>query len=725
MVIGIFSWRRARQVSSLRRVTLLVVGLLCLLLVSAAQAQPECPAQISWYRVECGRLAVPEDYARADSPLIEMAYVRVHSASANPLPEPVLFINGGPGGATLALLPRILENYAAILAERDMIFFDPRGVGFSTPALDCTPEAAALYPRTVDIMFGGDLVPVARACRARLAAQGVDVAQYTTAALAQDIDRLRAALGYDDWHVYSSSYGTQVALFLLRDFPQGVRSVVLDSTIPPGVYDQAPRLQGVFALCAADFVCRAAYPQLQAQYAELIARLEAAPMTLSGVTLSGQQLDGLLNNVLAPNMYAAATLPALIGDLSEGDGSRLDELFENVSAPLEAGSSALSGAAFTTLCRETVPYMSGSNGLLTPEICAAWDAGRPFARVTQPVQSAVPTLLIAGTYDVLTPLANAEYAAQGLSRGQIVQVPAGHATTIMGAPCLTQMAASFYNNPDALDTGCVGRMRAPAFTVRAQAVTPLVAGAVALLGVFSLAAGARIVPALLAGRWPLAWRMAWRGVGWLPLALTAIVMLGAYVLLAGQALSAEGAGLPGYTVRVIEALLPLAVGVLAALLFAPEDEPAFEIQAASPRPLYYLVLERAGLLLALLGALALAGLLLARFALNGDDLLLGTLRWLPPSLFLAGLALAISVETRRSAFALLAVLLLWIGMSVGYHALLESYPFAYPFYLFYDPAQNNPALVTLNRLFLTLAGMALLLWACLRTGNEERLLKKG
>jgi hypothetical protein len=177
-------------------------------------------------------------------------------------------------------------------------------------------------------------------------------------------------------------------------------------------------------------------------------------------------------------------------------------------------------------------------------------------------------------------------------------------------------------------------------------------------------------------------------------------------------------------VRVVEALLPLIVGLLAGLLFAPDDEPALEIQAASPRPLYYLLLERGGLMFGLLAAIALGWLLVGQVVFRGEDLLMGTLRWLPPSLCMAGIAMSISVETKHSAFSVLAVLMLWFAMVIGFHELIAIFPFLYPLYLFLDPTSTSEWMFTLNRVLLVTAGLALVTYACQRVMNEEHILSR-
>src|SRR5262249_11696499 len=128
------------------------------------------------------------------------------------------------------------QGLSAVLAHRDFIFFDQRGTGYSQPELTC-PERDALAPTLLagalsDEQSTQAIVDAFQRCRDRLGVQGVDLAAYNSAASAADVNDLRLALGYSQLNLYGDSYGTRLALTVMRDFPQAVRSVVLDSTYP-------------------------------------------------------------------------------------------------------------------------------------------------------------------------------------------------------------------------------------------------------------------------------------------------------------------------------------------------------------------------------------------------------------------------------------------------------------------------------------------------------------
>ena len=90
--------------------------------------------------VECGYLIVPEDRAQPDGKTIRLAVARFRSDSAKPAPDPIVYLEGGPGGSPLrALIPQFGVLFAPLLEKRDLILIDQRGTGYSQSALDC-PE---------------------------------------------------------------------------------------------------------------------------------------------------------------------------------------------------------------------------------------------------------------------------------------------------------------------------------------------------------------------------------------------------------------------------------------------------------------------------------------------------------------------------------------------------------------------------------------------------------
>lgn len=191
----------------------------------------------SGYTPECGYLIVPENRAQVDSPPIRLHVAIFRNRSADPAPDPVVHLAGGPGSSSLDVAGYMLgQGLDAILERRDFILFDQRGTGYSQSRLDC-PEREALTSLLLDGRLSAEetqpaVLEAFQRCRERLAAQGIDLSAYHSAASAADLNDLRLALGYEKLNLYAVSYGTRLALTLMRDYPQAVRSAVLDSAYP-------------------------------------------------------------------------------------------------------------------------------------------------------------------------------------------------------------------------------------------------------------------------------------------------------------------------------------------------------------------------------------------------------------------------------------------------------------------------------------------------------------
>ncbi|WP_181784331.1 alpha/beta fold hydrolase [Pseudonocardia pini] len=239
--------------------------------------------------VECGYLTVPENRAAPDGRTIRLAVARAKATSPTPAADPLLYLAGGPGGSGLISAgSRIAAGWNT---DRDVIFLDQRGTWKSDPLLAC-PEIDAFLADwagldTLDPATAERSAAATKACRDRLAGTGVDLAAYATPENAADVADLRVALGIDAWNLYGVSYGTDLALQTLRDHPEGIRSAVLDSVVPPqantllGFWPSAASgLDALFAACSAQPACAQAHPTLREDFFRLAQELTTAPRTV-------------------------------------------------------------------------------------------------------------------------------------------------------------------------------------------------------------------------------------------------------------------------------------------------------------------------------------------------------------------------------------------------------------------------------------------------------------
>ena len=219
--------------------------------------------------IDCGLLTVPEDRSDPNSPTIQLAVAIVAAPDGSREP-PILYLAGGPGGSAI-------DDYAAgpddwdypFLQNRDFILLDQRGTGYSQPSLDC-PEFAEVGERE-----NPDAL-----CYERLTAAGINLEAYNTRENAADVADLRTALGIAEWDLLGISYGTRLALEVMRNHPEGVRAVILDSPFPPNadtpldeIYSLTDALTELFTDCERDAYCREEYPDLETTFLETVQRL--------------------------------------------------------------------------------------------------------------------------------------------------------------------------------------------------------------------------------------------------------------------------------------------------------------------------------------------------------------------------------------------------------------------------------------------------------------------
>lgn len=240
----------------------------------------------------CGYLSVPENRSESATRTIRLAVAVLKATGDGPAADPLVYLTGGPGYSELyGDLDRWLSFAAPLRTRRDLIFFDQRGVGLSRPALNCPELTAQFLARLAEPAGSAESAARAaaalEACRDVLVRSGIDLSAYSSAAVADDIVDLMHELGYREWNLFGLSYGGRMALTAMREHPDGLRSVVLDSPVPLQVYFAADvpanfqrSLGLVFDACAAAAACDAAFPDLRRVALDLVDRLNASPVTV-------------------------------------------------------------------------------------------------------------------------------------------------------------------------------------------------------------------------------------------------------------------------------------------------------------------------------------------------------------------------------------------------------------------------------------------------------------
>lgn len=442
---------------------------------------------------ECGFLAVPENRGAPNERTIRLAVARLKATSQDPDPEPLLWLQGGPGGSALAGNLGIQEM--GFNANRDVILLEQRGTYKSEPQLSCPEVTAAkvdsldesyLDPRTA--RSSGQAV---QACADRLRADGIDLSAYNTPENAADAADLRVALGIPEWDVYGVSYGSDVALHLLRDHPAGIRAVVLDSVLPPEVNDvdeawpaAAEGLQALVDECAAQPPCAGAFPDLKADYETAVRELTGKPVTVAvrdPDTGERQRVvvDGYgFANFVAEQSIAVGTMDALPGTIHAAAAGDVSWVAAGLAESAFAGGPGY-GLLLGVYCREDAAFTDPAQQLararqvfpdlpesvlsLSPTLpfifddCAAWNAGRATQDVNQATTSDVPVLVLAGALDAVTPVSWARSAAARLPESQLVVVPGAGHDVAAWSRCARTAIDAFLSRPTAPRPPCQDR----------------------------------------------------------------------------------------------------------------------------------------------------------------------------------------------------------------------------------------------------------------------------
>jgi pimeloyl-ACP methyl ester carboxylesterase len=427
---------------------------------------------------KCGTLDVPENRDKPGGRRITLAVAVLPANTLNPRSDPLFILAGGPGQAASFLGP-FAASLTGVRKDRDIVLVDQRGTGRSSP-LDC----AAFKPDdTPEATLELDPVPKATACAKELAARGVDATQYTTAAWIADLEAVRAALDYPKINLWGGSYGTRAAMEYVRRHPDRVRSVVLDGVAPPSMkvsLDVWPSrdvaLSEVLDACARSPACRAAHPDLPATLAAIREHLGAQgrAITLTDPRTGEAQAEHVtfdhVIGALQPLTYApelSALMPEIIARVAAGDYGPLYASAMLVTADLaEQMSNALH---YSVTCTEDFPRVTAADvtraladvrartlALRALAVCDVWPKGKAPADAATPVQSDVPTLILSGGLDPVTPPGNGAEVAKTLPRSRHV-VARGYGHIVSPHACGPRLVSAFVDDPTfaTLPASCV------------------------------------------------------------------------------------------------------------------------------------------------------------------------------------------------------------------------------------------------------------------------------
>ncbi len=453
---------------------------------------PQTTARVA---ARCGELHVAENPADPNGRRIGIAVAVIPATTAKRVDDPFVFITGGPGQAATESFVTVAGAFQRINRERDILLVDQRGTGGSN-RLGCT-EPDDFDPAAAD-------ADMRRAWLERcLAELPGDPRFYTTSVAIRDLDAVREALGYELLNLYGVSYGTRVAQAYARRYPERVRSVVLDGVVPmdlalgPGISLDAQRaLELIFARCAASDDCAAAFPGLRERFARLQATLRTDPVQLvladptSGELTEQVFTEEYFRGIVRMFSYAPETvalLPLLI-DHTARTGDFVPLAAQALLITRQLGESIAGGMHNSVVCTEDIPFIAddaalrdsldatylGTNTLeYLSEACAVWPQGVMDDGFKQPWSSDIPTLLLSGETDPVTPPVNGDRVAAALGNAlHLVGPGQGHGLIVRG--CVPRVVTRFVSagTIEGLDAGCIEELRPMPFFLRFTGPAP-------------------------------------------------------------------------------------------------------------------------------------------------------------------------------------------------------------------------------------------------------------
>lgn len=443
-------------------------------------------------KTECGYMTTRDDAEHGVSfklPVVVLRNSRWKNSSI-----PMLHISGGPGGAAYIdaeTMPYWIKNFQAQDWRVDFVLYDQRGTGLSQPFLDCPDgHKARLESLQMPLTSSEDSAHFTQQmdqCQQQLA-QESSVSNHMSAIgtdySTEDIADLQELLAVKQWILMGVSYGTRLALNVVKQFPEIVHSMVLDSVYPPefdGFETMAENgfkgIEKLLNVCEKDLACDKSYPDLSEQLRLALYQLIESPLKLTvaredsklakeTILLNAHRLI-LLLDYASYDSRLLSEIPAAIAAALDGDqndksllklaSNYLDiELFVQFSEPVFMLTECKENGRFEmdSLLQRLQPYMEeypmldwASEGIFDPMVCKNWlaDADQPSKPYRQTVTTDKPTLILSGGLDSITPAAWGKHLSALLPNSRYLEYPTVGHSVLTASLCANDEVQLFLN----------------------------------------------------------------------------------------------------------------------------------------------------------------------------------------------------------------------------------------------------------------------------------------
>lgn len=431
----------------------------------------DCSVLNKFPDIEFGYLTVPEDYDAPDGNLVKVAFAIVRSREEIPEPDPVLIFQGGFSSPILRQIGTMAEVFQ--IKNRDMILFDYRGVGYSSPIL-CPGIGQKQYDVFIqDLRFdelNESMYAIAKECMEILKEQGIDYRQYGNEIRTKDAVVLIEQLGYEEVNLSGISNGTIAIQGFIRgaeDSNITIRSVMSDSNVPMHyntkgnlILHYKNVLNNIFQDCEGNPKCAAAFPKLKDRFYHFLQQMEDKSIALSGsdqnIFLDRYKINTIIH-LLLNSTTGYKDFPIVLEAIMARKVDFLDRILETMKTILttESGAGLINFVYDVNSTQDEIRASVTKNSTEFPEFKMAShylhfllnDTTMGFnPRDTIPVKSDVPVLLLAGSYDPVTPPEFSEVLHERYTNSHYFELSkTGHAAVF--SPCGEELYLAFTDNP--------------------------------------------------------------------------------------------------------------------------------------------------------------------------------------------------------------------------------------------------------------------------------------
>lgn len=427
----------------------------------------------------CGKITVPENHDDPNGKKIEIAYIVLNAKDAASKEYPMIFLSGGPGGASLSA--GRIESWLKhpIREKRDIILLDQRGIGYSSALPNMHREIHTIMAKDAnEAEEQSMMVKLIASFKQKCKDLNIRLQNYNTFQNAKDVGMLMKFLDYEKYNLYGVSYGTRLGRVVQDMYPDYLNAVILNSPNPivgdlliDRLKSYSLALERIFEYCEKEPNCHTEYPMLKEDYLRAINSLEQNPLEIDvdGKPFFLNAQDGVY--FLRRKMYGAdarTKVPALIVEYQDGGGPIIKNLVANEFQSTYNFSMWLAVERYEMYnpentsevideTYETLPLLPVKLGFFSSVYQALEDwHDASLAEDKKIFQlSSVPTMITVNHFDPVTPPENGHILMERLTNGQLfILDEGGHGGG--DVECRNKVMIAFMDDPDGnLDSSCL------------------------------------------------------------------------------------------------------------------------------------------------------------------------------------------------------------------------------------------------------------------------------